>query len=99
MQNFLSKLVACLLPLALTPIWVFLISEGYLNLGGGCKDVILAIPWLVGSVFYSLFFIVFWIKGLTLRWLVAYSSASAIGVLILLWIILFVSSIYSVSPG
>jgi len=87
--NFLKKLAICLLPLALTPLWGFLISEGYLNFGGGCKDIILLIPWLLWSLFYSLFFIVLWIRGRSLGRLIAYSIAGAIGVIVLVWIMLF----------
>jgi hypothetical protein len=87
-MKFLTKLAACLLPLALTPLWGFLISEGYLNFGGGCKDIILVIPWLLWSVAYSLFFIVLWIKGRSFGRLTAYSIAGASGVILVAWMML-----------
>ncbi len=88
MLRFLTKIAVCLLPLALTPLWGFLISEGYLNFGGGCKDIILLIPWLLWSLFYSLFFIVLWIRGRPFGRLIAYSVAGASGVIVLVWIIM-----------
>jgi hypothetical protein len=88
-QKFLTKIAACLLPLALTPIWGFLLSEGYLNFGGGCKDIILVIPWLIWSLVYSLFFIVLWIRVRSLGRLIAYSIAGASGVMVLAGIVLF----------
>ena len=87
-QRFLTKIAICLLPLALTPLWGFLISEGYLNLGGGCKDIILLIPWLLWSLVYSVFFIVLWIRGRPFGQLIAYSVAGASGVIVLVWIIM-----------
>ena len=87
-QKFLTKIAVCLLPLALTPLLGFLISEGYLNLGGGCKDIILLIPWLLWSLVYSLFFIVLWIRGRSFGRLIAYSIAGASGVIVLVWIIM-----------
>jgi hypothetical protein len=87
-QEFLTKIAVCLLPLALTPIWGFLISEGYLNFGGGCKDIVLLIPWLLWSFVYSLFFIVLWIRGRSFGKLIAYSIAGASGVIVLVWIIM-----------
>ena len=87
-QQFLTKIAICLLPLALTPLWGFLISEGYLNLGGGCKDIILLIPWFLWSLLYSVFFIVFWIRGRLFGQLIAYSIAGASGVIVLVWIIM-----------
>jgi hypothetical protein len=86
--NFLKKLAICILPLALTPLWGFLISEGYLNLGGGCKDIILLVPWLLWSLIYSLIFVVLWIKGRSLGRLIAYSIAGASGVIVMVWIML-----------
>ncbi len=86
--RFVTKIAVCLLPLALTPLWGFLISEGYLNLGGGCKDIILLIPWLLWSLFYSVFFIVLWIRGRSLGQLTAYSVAGASGVIVLVWIVM-----------
>jgi hypothetical protein len=70
-QRFLTKIAICLLPLALTPLLAILISEGYLNLGGGCKDIILLIPWLLWSLLYSVFFIVLWIRGRSFGQLIA----------------------------
>jgi len=84
-QKFLTRLAACLLPLALTPLWIFLISEGYLNFGGGCKDIILVIPWFLWSLVYSSFFIVFWIKGRTFRRLITNSILGASGVVVAVW--------------
>lgn len=52
MSKFLGKLVLCMLPLALTPIWGYLISDGYLNFGGGEKDLLLLLPWLIWSFIY-----------------------------------------------
>jgi hypothetical protein len=87
-QKFLTKIVVCLLPLGLTPLLGFLISEGYLNLGGGCKDIILLLPWLLWSLVYSFFFILLWIKGRPFGRLIAYSVAGASGVIVLVWIIM-----------
>ena len=87
-QRFLTKMAICLLPLALTPFWGFLISEGYLNFGGGCKDIILLIPWLLWSLVYFLFFIVLSVRGRPFGQLIAYSVAGASGVIVLVWIIM-----------
>jgi len=87
-QKFVTKIVVCLLPLALTPLLAILISEGYLNLGGGCKDIILLIPWLLWSIVYSVFFIVLWIRGRSFGQLIAYSVAGASSVIVLVWIVM-----------
>jgi hypothetical protein len=92
----LTKMAACLGPLALTPLLAFLISEDYLSFGGGCKDIILLIPWLVWSAAYVLIFIGLWIKKHSFGWLVGYSAAGATGVVALAWIILLVVSLSGV---
>jgi hypothetical protein len=97
-QEFLTKIALCILPLALTPIWGFLLSEGYLNLGGGCKDIILLIPWLLWSIVYSLIFTVLWIRGRSLGRLIAYSIAGASGVMVLAWIIMLSSLVWTGLP-
>lgn len=87
-QKFLTKMAVCLVPLALTPLWGFLISEEYLNFGGGCKDIILLIPWVLWSIVYSLVFIVLWIIGRSFSQMIVYSIAGASGVIVLAWGIL-----------
>jgi hypothetical protein len=52
MQAAIRILVA-LLPLLLTPVFGFLLADGYLNFGGGEKDILLVIPWTFGSLLYG----------------------------------------------
>jgi hypothetical protein len=84
MRAFVTRIVACLAPLVFTPVWGFLIAEGYLDFGGGCKDIILLIPWVLWSLVYSVCFILLWIKKYPPAELIAYSAAVATGVLALL---------------
>jgi hypothetical protein len=32
------------MPVLLTPVWGYLIADGYINFGGGEKDLLLGIP-------------------------------------------------------
>jgi len=41
---FIFRLILSIVPLALTPLLGFLIAEGYLNFGGGEKDLFLLVP-------------------------------------------------------
>ena len=90
------KLAACVLPLALTPLWRYLISEDYLNFGGGCKDIILVIPWFIWSAAYALFFVVLWIKKYSFGRLVGYSVGGAVGIVVVALTILLVFSLSGV---
>ena len=42
--------LAVLMPLSLTPLVVFTLAEGLVNVGGGEKDILLALPWMVWSL-------------------------------------------------
>lgn len=44
------RLLTASLPLALTPLFFWLLAEGYLNLGGGEKDILMTLPWLLWSL-------------------------------------------------
>ena len=84
------RLFLSILPLALTPLLEFFIADGYLNLGGGEKDVLLLIPWILWSLLYLIFFLAsWWIKVPVTRGL-AYASGGATGVLAFIYVILVV---------
>ena len=88
--NALGKLILCLVPLALTPLWLFLISESYLNFGGGDKDVVLLIPWVLWATLYLVFFVVAWSRRLETKTILRWSVGGATAVLAVVWAILFV---------
>jgi hypothetical protein len=90
MPRWIINTVLCLLPLAVSPGLLFLIADGYLNFGGGEKDIILMIPWLIWSVVYAILFGVFWAKRWPRKRVLAYASGGATGLLIVAWLVLFV---------
>ena len=42
-----------LLPLLLTPALFFALAEGYPDLGGGEKDIVMVLPWLLWSLLFA----------------------------------------------
>jgi hypothetical protein len=92
MPRWVIRLFLCLLPAALTPLWFYLISESYLNFGGGEKDIILVIPWLLWSILYAAVFVVCWVKGFTVRRILGYAAGIATATVVVIWfVLLFVS--------
>ena len=89
---FFTKLILCLLPLLMTPIWGHLLSYGYLDFGGGDKDIFLLIPWLFWSFLYLLIFIVAWFKRKKIKVILFYAIGGATGIFALTWIVLFIWS-------
>ncbi len=78
----LLRLTSALAPLLLTPVLVFAIAGGVLNFGGGEKDVFLAIPWLVWSLFFAIGALGGWWRGLShpraLVWAVVWSTGAVV---------------------
>ena len=101
MGAVIYKVILCLLPLLMTPVWGYLIAEGYLNFGGGEKDLFLLVPWIVWSFIYLLGFIFLWVKGKETKTIVKYSTGAATAILLLAWIILFIwfNNILGVKKG
>jgi len=95
MRNIALRITLCILPLALTPLWAFLISDGYLNFGGGEKDLLLLIPWLIWSVIYMIIFVVSWIKKLSIKKGLTHSAGSSTVILVLIWLVMFAWSFIS----
>jgi hypothetical protein len=79
------RVVLALLPLALVPVLMRLIANGRINFGGGEKDVVWALVWLLWSVLFGISSFVLWGRG----WPVARSAVRSlvvgtIGVLVVL---------------
>lgn len=90
MRKALARLGVSVLPLLLTPLWGYLIADGYLNFGGGEKDVLLLIPWLVWSTFYLVISVVCWVKRVSISRGLAYATVGAFALLTLAWLGLLV---------
>lgn len=90
MGHILLHLALSILPLALTPLLGFLIADGYLNFGGGEKDLLLLIPWILWSLLYLIFFLASWWRKTCITRGLAYSVGGATGVLAIVYVILLV---------
>ncbi len=82
---FIFRLILSIVPLALTPLLGFLIAEGYLNLGGGEKDLFLLIPWMVWSVVYFVLFLILWRRKFSITKGCDYAAVGATGALALIY--------------
>jgi len=59
----LLRVVIALLPLASAPALVHLIASGRLDLGGGEKDLVWVLPWLLWSLLFATGSFAFWRRG------------------------------------
>jgi len=67
-----------LLPLALAPVLGYLIASGRLDLGGGEKDLVWVLPWLVWSILFAIGSFVLWRRGWTAVRSTVWSAAIAL---------------------
>jgi hypothetical protein len=89
MTNIFLRLGICLFPLALTPLWGYLIAESYLNFGAGEKDLVLLVPWILWSLLYLVIFVMSWLKHVSIKRGFCYSAGGATAVLLLAWFVMF----------
>ena len=85
MLKWFGKLGLCVGPLAVSPLLLFLIADGYLNFGGGEKDIILMFPWVVWSVAYAIVFAVCWARKLPARRGLLFAAGGATGLMFVAW--------------
>jgi hypothetical protein len=65
-MRIMGRFLVAITPLLLTLLFAWLAMEGYLNLGAGCKDIILAVPLLIWSLAFLVCYIILWLRGFTL---------------------------------
>jgi len=82
---FIFRLILSIVPLALTPLLGFFIAEGYLNFGGGEKDLFLLIPWMVWSLVYFVLFLILWRRKFSITKGCDYAAVGATGALALIY--------------
>jgi len=86
------RVLLSIFPFGLTPLLGWLISHGYLNFGGGCKDIIMIFPWMAWSLLYLVIFLSLTIKKKPLKVTLEWSVGGATGIIAVLFAVLFVWS-------
>lgn len=72
--------------LSLAPAWLV---TGPVSLGGGEKDILLVIPFVLWSFFYLCACLVFWWRGVSLGRSLAWSSGLASGLIVMAMVVLY----------
>ena len=87
-MRILVNLFAAVAPLLITLLLAWLVMEDHLSLGGGEKDLILAVPLLFWSLIYLFCYAVLWLRRSAIRRAIAVSAGLATGVLAIASIVL-----------
>lgn len=82
------RIGTALAPLIATPVLVKAIADGSLNFGGGEKDIVLVIPWMIWSIAFAVFALVNWRRHIGLRQSLVRAVAWATGGMMLLALVL-----------
>jgi hypothetical protein len=90
-MSLLLKLLAAIGPLLLTVFFAWLVMEGYLDFGGGGKDVLLVLPLLLWSLVYLGCYLTLWWRRFRQRRLLAWSAGLATGFVAVAWLILLLT--------
>ncbi|RDE19402.1 hypothetical protein DV711_10920 [Motiliproteus coralliicola] len=93
----ITQAVLAALPLLLSPLLLFALAEGWLDFGGGEKDVLLVLPYLILTFTFFCCSLVLILKRWPLSRWVKRSAALSFGLLLLLWIVAYVTSWLGVS--
>ncbi|MCB1908939.1 MAG: hypothetical protein KDH15_16355 [Rhodocyclaceae bacterium] len=97
MRSRLVQLLLAALPLAVVPALVFLLAEGWVDLGGGEKDILLAFPFALWSVIFFLVAAVLILRRWPpQRWLV-HALLVSTGLLVILAALAYIASWLGVS--
>ena len=87
-----AQVVIATLPALLTPLLIYSLAEGILDFGGGEKDILLALPWLIWSIVFALSgYVLIYRRWAVGRW-TRRSSFVATGVLLALGLVTYVGS-------
>ena len=77
------RIATAFTPLALAPALGYLIAEGFVNLGGGEKDLLWMLPWLLWSLVFAVSALVLWRRGWSLRQALVRSAMVGFSVILL----------------
>jgi hypothetical protein len=83
------KLLLAFAPLLLSLLFGWLVMDGYLNFGGGDKEILLAVPLLLWAFAYLGCYVTLWWRRYTLGRMLALSASFATVFLVVAWLVLF----------
>ncbi len=96
MPRLLQAAIASV-PLLLTPVLIYGLAGGILDFGGGEKDILLALPWLIWSVVFAVCsFILIYRRWAIGRWVLR-SAVISTGSLVGLGLVAYVGSFLGIA--
>lgn|GEM_PF-958522 len=89
-MNITARLLVAVAPFLLTFLFAWLVS-GPLSLGGGEKDILLAIPLLLWSLLFLCCYLVLWWRRFTLSHSITVAAGFATALIVVAWLVLIIA--------
>lgn len=87
-----KRIITLLFPLLMSPVIGFLIAENYLNFGGGEKDLLIILPWLLWSLLFLISGLILWRSTISFGIWLSKSALYSLLMLLIVWLSLFTYS-------
>lgn len=91
MKTAVKKGLVLLAPLLMTPLFGYLLAEGVLNMGGGEKDLLFIIPYMIWSTLYLIAGII--VRNKPISGMLIHAIGWSFGQIIVLWLGLLIYSL------
>jgi hypothetical protein len=91
------RLLTAFAPLLLTPLLVYVLAEGWLNFGGGEKDILLTLPWILWSLVFAVTALVLWMRGWTHQGALVRAGVTGTAVVVIVFATLLTVSLLGVN--
>lgn len=92
MKSRFAQILLAAVPVALAPALLFAIAEGWLNLGAGEKDILLAFPYALWALLFFVVAAVLIVRRWPLRRWFTHALLASLGVMVALVVLAFAAS-------
>ena len=96
-ESRFANIVLAAVPLLIAPVLFFLLAEGWLNVGGGEKDILIAFPYALWALIFFVVSLILIVRGWPLRGWAGRAAFLSVGTVLVLWVIVFFSSWFGVA--
>lgn len=92
-MSTIKKIVLLIFPLLVTPVFGFLIAENHLSFGGGDKDIVILVPWVVWSLLFIVTGMALWKKVPKFKVWALKSFLYSVVILLTIWLCMLFYSV------
>ena len=95
-ESRFANIVLAAVPLLIAPVLFFALAEGWLDFGGGEKDILIALPYALWALIFFVVSLILVVRGWPLRRWAGRAALLSVGTVLILWVIAFLASWFRV---